>query len=246
MLVPRKAEWSYLFMKIFQLKLCYYFPQGIPLKIIAITIIIGFCVFNLSAQEESNIKLKIETGLLMTSENSERLGLFFRVEPKLKIFKNTFLGLRVGASINEQIMEGNDLSQFNFYDNVNDSPIQFINPSNGLFSVVPTVDYYFMDKKYRPYLGVGMGYYFLTNYTDVSRRGAADPFEDLLELSVQNQAGFLIRGGLNFGRLVAGLEFNYLPLADIEIPNGQIIGRVDNRYIGLSFGYVIGVGKKLK
>lgn len=233
-------------MKVSQLKLCYGYHKSRLLKTIVLLKIVLFGWLPLIAQEAPNLQLKIETGLLMTSENSERLGLFFRVEPKLKIFKNTFIGLRIGISVNEQEIEDFDPAQFNFYDNINDSPIQFINPDNGLLSMVPTLDYYFMEPKFRPYLGVGVGYYFLTTYNRFSQSGTANPSEDLLEVSVNNQIGWLLRGGLNFGKLIVGLEFNYIARAEMQIPNGQIIGTVDNRYIGLSFGYAIGIGRSSK
>ncbi len=202
----------------------------------------------LSAQEGRNIKLKIETGILWTSESANPgfpwiNGFFLRVESKLQTSINTFIGLRIGTSLNEKNNENFEFLQFYSYNNPNEGVIQFINPDNGTFSIVPTFDYYFMGKKCRPYLGGGIGYYFLANYTEVSRRDIANPSEDILKVSVKNQVGFLLRGGLDIGKLLVGLEFNYIPKADIELPGRLLIGTVDNSYIGLSIGYAIGVGK---
>ena len=87
---------------------------------------------------------------------------------------------------------------------------------------------------------------FLRNYAVVSKNAIADPSEEVLDVSVKNQIGFLVRGGLEVRKFIVGLEINYIPTADIEIPNGHIIGTVDNSYIGLSIGYEIGVRKGFK
>lgn len=209
--------------------------------------IVLFGLLPLSAQVDSHLKLKIETGILWTAQSANPdfpgfNGFFLRVEPKLKTSINTFIGLRIGASINEQKNENFDLAQSYRYNNPeNDGFINFTNPDNGTFSIVPTFDYYFMEKKNRPHLGIGVGYYFLTNYTDVSPIGITDPSEEIFRASVHNQIGFLLRGGLEVKKLTIGLEVNYIPKAELEIPNGDIIGTVNNSYIGLSIGYIIGV-----
>lgn len=221
------------------------------LKTLILLNVLMFCLLSLSAQEDSNIKLKIETGVLWTAKPANPSfpwfnGFFLHAEPKLKTSTSTFIGLRIGVSVNEQKNENFDFLQSYFYDNPNDGIIQFINPDNSSFSLVPTFEYCFIEKKNRPYLGVGVGYYFLTNYTDVSRRGIANPSDVKLEVSVNKQVGILLRGGFEVNRLIFGLEGNYIPKADIEISTGQIIGTVDNSYIGLSIGYALGLGKNSK
>ena len=71
-------------------------------------------------------------------------------------------------------------------------------------------------------------------------------YSGVLEVSVDNQVGILLRGGLSLWKLIVGLEFNFIPKTNIEIPNEQKIGTVSNSYIGLSVGYEIGVGKNSK
>ena len=217
------------------------------LKTIILFIICLFCSFNLSAQKESNIKLKIETGFLWDwYEGSIYLsGPFLNVEPKLKASKNTVIGLRIGAALNTQAIKNADPLQF--YINKN------LNSNNVAISLIPTFDYYFVNNKFRPYLGLGLGYYFLTTSKDVYVRGN---FIDAVEVSVNNQIGFLVRGGLelrkfkvgrfDLSKFIVGLEFNYILKGEIEMPNGQIIGTMDNSNIALSFGYIIGQGKSSK
>lgn len=192
---------------------------------------------NLMAQSKAEMKLAIETGLPLFTE-SENFGFFLYAEPKLKSSKNTFIGLRIGISVNTQKIENNDSLQF-IIDDKSD---------NGGFSFVPTLDYYFKKRDFknhffRPYTGLGLGYYLLSNYIDVSKTIINNPREDKFEVYVNNQVGFLLRTGLESNRWRIGLEYNYISKASIKIPNGQTIGSVNNGYFGLSFGYIFG-GKK--
>ncbi|MBG6133745.1 outer membrane protein W [Aquimarina sp. EL_43] len=194
-------------------------------KLVLITLV--FCLFNLNAQEKSNITFRIEPGILLFSE-SGNLELLLNVEPKIKISENKVIGLRFGVALNSQKFENNDSAQFNIDDQ----------SDNAVISFVPTFDYYLNENNYRPYVGLGVGYYLLS-YIDVSPVGSAD----VLEGSVNNQIGFLLRGGFEFGKTRLGLEYNLIPKADIELPSGQIIGTVDSGYLGLSIGFTIG-GRK--
>ncbi len=186
-----------------------------------------FCLLNVNAQ----VTLRIEPGVLLETD-SNNLGLLLNIEPKVKVYENSVIGLRFGISINPQKFEIDDSSQF-FIDDLDD---------NGIISFVPTFDYYLNENYYRPYIGLGIGYY-LFNNIDVSNRNGS---LGILEGSVNNQLGFLLRGGLELGNTRFGLEYNFIPKADIEMPNGQIIGTVDNSYLGLSIGFIIGGRKRLK
>jgi len=214
-------------------------------------LIVFFCLFNLNAQTESNIDLKIETGFLWDWVEGRMYfsGPFLNLEPKLKTSKNTFIGLRFGAAINTQRILTADHLQFY----INNEFYNGGNGNNAIISLIPTFDYYFKENNARPYLGLGLGYYSLSS----SKQGFVigndnEPFE----LSVENQIGFLIRGGINLqnvvvgrfdlSRITIGVEYNYIPTADVSISNGQKIGTILNSNIALSFGYLIGASKKLK
>ncbi|MBL4668369.1 MAG: hypothetical protein HRT73_05085 [Flavobacteriales bacterium] len=190
-----------------------------------------FCLFNLNAQEKNTIKLGIEPGILLFS-SSENLGLLFNIEPKLKISKNAFMGLRIGIVLNPQKFENHDSLQFEIDEEFDE---EF---DNGGISFVPTIDYYLNGNNYRPYLGLGVGAYLLTSYVDVISNTSSDEFE----VKVNKQVGVLLRGGFESSRLRFGLEYNFIQKADIKIPNGEVIGTVDNSYLGLSFGLIIGSG----
>lgn len=197
-----------------------YDHKNTALKKKLLPIAVCFCLLNLNAQ----VTLRVEPGVLLETA-SENLGVLLNIEPKVKCSENTVLGLRFGIAVNPQKFVINNSSSF-FIDDLDD---------NGMMSFVPTFDYYLNEARFRPYIGMGLGYY-LFNNVDVSNRNAS---VNVLEGSVNNQVGFLLRGGLEIGKVRYGLEYNLIPKADIEIPIGQTIGTVDNSYFGLSIGFTI-------
>lgn len=195
-------------------------------KWVLILILLSSCLFHSNAQEKNNVKLTVSPGVLL-KRNSENLGLLFNVEPSIEISTRSVIGLRFGLAINPQKFENNGSSQFNF-DTEKD---------NGVISFVPTFNYYLNENYTRPYVGLGLGYYVFSSI-DI-----ANPSENAPEGSVNNQIGFLVRGGVEWRKTKLGLEYNFVPKADVKIPNGQIIGTVDNTYLGLSIGFTIGGGR---
>lgn len=179
--------------------------------------------FNLVAQQSQGIKLRIEPGLILSS-GSENIELLLNIEPKIEISENIAIGMRFGIALNAQ--EFKSISSDFFIDDESD---------NAVISFTPTFDYYLNDEKYRPYLGLGLGYY-VFSYVDLSRRNGSG---EVLEGSMSNKLGFLIRGGFESGKTRIGLEYNLIPKADIEIPNNEIIGEVKSVYLGISIGFTL-------
>lgn len=186
-----------------------------------LTIIALLFLLNLSAQ----VVLRIEPGVLL-KRDSKNLGLLLNIEPKVKASENTVIGLRFGIAINPHKIRLDDSLPY-FIDELDD---------NGVISFVLTYDYYLNDKDSRPYIGFGLGYY-LFNDIDISNRNNGT--SDIIEGSVKNQLGFLLRGGLEVRNTRYGIEYNFMPKADIKIPSGQTIGTINNSYIGLSIGFII-------
>lgn len=171
----------------------------------------------------AQVQLKIAPGILLKTE-SENLGLMLNFEPYIKISENSVIGLRFGLASNPQKFENNGSSQFFF-----DSEID-----NAVLSFIPTFDYYFSENYTKPYLGVGVGYYLFSTVI------LANPSGNIREGKVNNQLGLLFRGGLEWGNIKFGLEYNLIPKADIKIQNDQSIGTVDNSYFGIAIGFLIG------
>jgi len=195
------------------------------------------CLLNLNAQEKDNTKLAIEIGPLLSEGNVENLSFFFNVEPKVKVVENVFVGLRFGVVVNATRFENNDVFQFNIEDEFD----------NGVISFVPNLDYYLEDfrlkeNNYRPYVGLGLGYH-LTSDVEVFRLGGINP-EERLEVSIKNRIGLLFRGGVELRKLRVGLEYSFLPEADIVLPGEEVIGTLQSSFLGLSVGLMIGGGKR--
>ena len=174
----------------------------------------------------AQVTLRIEPGVLLETD-SDNLGLLLNIEPKVKASENTVIGLRFGIAINPQKIRIDGDLPF-FIDDLDD---------NGIISFVPTFDYYLNDKKKRPYAGLGLGYY-LFNNIDISDRNSG--LADVLEGRVKNQLGVLLRGGIEIRNTRYGLEYNFMPEANIKIPNGQTVGTIDNSYFGIAIGFIIG------
>lgn len=207
-------------MAFFQLKFLY------KKKIVIIIATLYF--FNLNAQEENHIKLRIEPGLVLLND-SENLGLLLNIEPKIKVSENIVIGFRFAVALNTEKIKNNNSSQF-FIEEQND---------NGVISFMPALDYYLNEDNFRPYIGLGIGYYAMS-YIDVSRRNGSSK---VLKGNLKDKAGVLLRCGFEYRNTRVGLEYNFIPKADIELPDGQIIGTVDTSYLGITIGFVIG-GRK--
>ena len=80
------------------------------------------------------------------------------------------------------------------------------------------------------------GHTYLLNYIDVSKRNGS---VELLEGDVSDQPGILLRGGFEIGHTRIGLEYNVIPKADIELPTREIMGTVNNSYLGLNVGFTL-------
>lgn len=186
-------------------------------------LIVLFSLLNLTAQQSQGIKLRIEPGVLLLS-NTENLELLFNVEPKIEISDNKTIGMRFGVALNA--LRFKNISNNFFIDNESD---------NAIISFTPTFDYYLNNEKYSPYLGLGIGYY-IFSYVDAIRRNGSG---DVLEGNMKNKIGILLRGGFESGKTRVGLEYNFIPKTDIEIPNGEVIGEVDSAYFGVSVGFTI-------
>lgn len=186
-------------------------------------LLILFCVLPINAQEKNNVQLQVAPGILVKNE-SENLGLLLNVEPHIAISSRSAIGLRFGLAVNPQKFDNNGNTPFRF------DPEK----DNGILSFMPTYTYYLNDRYVRPFVGVGVGYYAFSSID------LENPTENVAEGSVNNQLGFLVRGGLKWRKTSLGLEYNIVPKSDVSIPTGEIIGTVDNSYLGLSIGFTLG------
>ena len=194
-----------------------------------------FCCFlQASAQDKRDLRLGIEAGPILFSD-AKNIAFFLNSEIKLKAAKRAFIGLRIGLTVNSQSVTIYNPSVFKIDEDAD----------NGALSFVPTFDYYLNDNKYRPYFGVGVGYFVLAASVDVTQLDRANFSEELFVVDVKDKVGFLFRGGIESGKFRFGAEYNLLFKADLILPTDEKIGVVDNSYFGLSVGYIFGAGKNV-
>lgn len=212
------------------------YSKSHPLRTL-LFLMFSFFLISLNAQAKSSKRIEVGIGPLLLTPDSENLSFLLNIEPKIQVLENTFFGLRLGAAWNSSIFENNNLLEFAIN----------TDSDNVLASLVPVVDYnlkhiHLGEKKYQPYLGLGVGYYLLSEI-DVLQIGTASTSEEKFEISVKKRIGLLLRGGFESRALRFGLEYNLMPQADIETPGNQFVGTVKNSFLGLSIGLLIGSRK---
>ena len=140
----------------------------------------------------------------------------------------TFLGLRLGAAFNTQRILTTDPDQVT---------INNEEGANSALSVGLAIDYYFYQSRLSPYLGIGL----IHNSLNTSKTAflSNDRFTDF-GLSVGNHIGFLVRGGIDLSKFVLGVEFNFIPKANVTAPDEQVVGSIAMSNVALSVGRVFG------
>jgi len=213
-------------------------PFSLLRKITTIVLLLVLCCPNLTGQEKSNRKLGIETGFVLSQSDSEGLGLLFNIDPKVKIAENVFAGVRFGFTMN-----------VNTYENFAPFTYQLdTRYDNAIISLTPNLEFYpqefyWNERRVSPFVGLGLGYHRLFN-VEVTSIGGVDPVGTTYRVDVAARLGFFLRGGVELRSLRLGLEYASMPKADLVLPDGQVVGKVDNRYLALSVGIVIGRYKR--
>lgn len=185
---------------------------------------------HVNAQKAGNVRLNIEVGVLPLPSTSELFASFLKVEPKISVAENTLLGLRMGITFNSHQFEDADLFAFMIDKMIN----------NAILSFVPSLDYYWNTDKYDLYLGFGAGVQVETYEIEAFRTFATNPAERVVKGQVKKRPSLLLRGGVERAKWRYGLEYNFIPKAEIVLPDGVLLGTVRNSYLGVSIGRVIG------
>lgn len=181
-----------------------------------ITFAFALLVFQMvNAQETSDRvfkKFKVDVSLgyavpQVSGSGGTNAGALFAIEPKYAVMDQLSVGLRMEAAVMANIdMEGEKGS------------------AKANLSYLATGDYYFSNKRFRPFGGVGAGMF---TYASIS---SEDEGADLDNIPIDSKFGFMARGGFEYGHLRVGVEYNFV--ADKA------------GYLGLKIGAVIGGGRK--
>lgn len=176
-----------------------------------------------SASVAQNFKpFKVGLGLgYAVPLGGERGGLFY-VEPGYRV-NNTFLvGLRIESAVISK--------------NVTTNGIDVVGDASSNVSYSLNGQYYFNENYVRPFVGLGFGFFNLAKVE--YNTGTEVQMSD-----TETRFGFYPRVGLDIGHLNLTLDYNVVPVTDLD--DG---GEVRNSYLGIRAGFSIGggEGKKVK
>ena len=141
-----------------------------------------------------------------TGTGGFKAGVLFAIEPKYAILDVLAVGLRMEAAVTARIDENEETGN-----------------AKANASYLATGDYYFSNKRFRPFLGAGAGIFTFASLDFDSNTTVED-------VPTDSRFGFMARGGFEFGHLRLGAEYNFV---------GEKSG-----YFGLKLGAVIGGGRK--
>ncbi len=162
--------------------------------------------------------LKVDVGILAGEVTEYKAGLLMPyIEPKFNITNAITAGLRL-EYVNIYKEDFADHNRENIY--YND-----LKSSGAIYSSALTVDYYFNQKRLRPFAGGGVGLYYILNKQE-------NPWLNIEHNFVAT--GFFPRLGFNIDHFRFSAEYNF-------IPNNKI----DLNYLTFKIGFEIGGGKKL-
>jgi outer membrane protein W len=145
-----------------------------------------------------------------TEGNQFNGGALFAIEPKFAIIDPLAIGVRVEAAVTAHISNSDGGS----------------NGSNAKanLSYILTMDYYFLNGGFRPFIGAGAGIY-TTAAIDSSTSNSS-----ISTIPQTSQFGYMARVGFEVGHLRVGAEYNF-------------VGNSAS-YLGLKIGVCIGGGRK--
>lgn len=186
----------------------------------------------LQAQEAGKFKARLYIG----PGKGEGLGILLGIEPKYLITAKDAVGLRLGTAI---ILERNatfDIPQYSIESGFITSVITS--------SITGTFDHYFHNEgeAVAAFVGGGIGLY-KSSDVEVEENDNSDLIRRSEDVKIRGQVGLLLRTGFEFRKFRMEGEYNLIPNADIDFLDEGTIGRVNDSYFGLSFGFIIDGGK---
>ena len=173
---------------------------------------------SVSAQDEKSgdrvfkkFKVDMSFGYAMpqttSTVNGTKAGVLFAIEPKYAILDQLSVGLRMEVAVMANIDINGETGD-----------------AQGNASYLLTGDYYFTNKKFRPFAGAGAGVYTTVVVDENTVINSAD------DLPTSSKFGFMARLGFEYGHLRIGGEYNFV--ADKA------------GYLGLKLGVCFGGGRK--
>ncbi len=180
-----------------------------------------------NAQRGGAFRFQMDLGGAIPKEGG--IGALVNIEPQILLSDNLAFGLRMGvAGLAKNISLSNSIEEYEG---------EISSNASGL----GTLNYYFNggNSRLAPYLGVGFGYYGLSNIEIDENVGN----QDLGEIDVNFAWAPMIRAGLELGKFRIGAEYNIVPSSELQNSNGATVGTAINEYYGITLGFFVGGGK---
>jgi len=181
------------------------------------------CIHVVNAQiydrEFKPFKIDLSVGYGMPKATNVSGGVMFSFEPKYAFTGDALsFGLRLeGATTKISAPASNNGGSS--LDNSDE-------PATNISGLI-TCDYYFSNSSIRPFLGCGAGAY------NITTGNSKDDGALLPDLTIETKAGFMFRGGIEWGHLRTGIEYNFIGNS----------GGDPYKYIGLKIGVLLGGGR---
>ena len=199
-------------------------------KVALILIIVSFTVM-VKAQKSSNefkpFKVDLSLGFAKPSGEGAKGGILISLEPKYSINDNIAVGLRMESALMARTaIEGESAD------------------IKACGSYLATGDYYFSNKTFRPFAGLGLGFYKVYGQTVSVNSLTDDDFS--IGYKATSKFGSMIRAGFEAGHFRMGLEYNLIGKSDINVGLGDLAlvnVKQKNNYLGIKIGVCFGGGR---
>lgn len=163
-------------------------------------------------------KVNMAFGYAQPTGTGAKGGAAFSLEPKYAVLEQLSVGLRLQVAATGRADESGDLEEVK---------------ANASYAAMG--DYYFTNTRFRPFAGLGAGYFQVAGLSVAS---------DNESVSVDGKFGGVLRGGFEFGHLRAEAEYNLIGASQaFDFTTGQKTEKVQNRYWGIKLGFNIGGGR---
>ncbi|WP_026947105.1 hypothetical protein [Algoriphagus marincola] len=198
------------------------------MKRIITLIVLTLSYYNAFCQEAGKFRFQMDLGAVVPQDGG--IGALINFEPQLLLMDNLAFGMRLGST-----GFGKEITYYEVSENF-DGILSFNS------SVLGTINYYFIprNKEIIPFVGVGFGYFALSNV----RLEDHNFDNDRIEVR-RGSFGWapMLRAGIELGKFRIGAEYNFVPDSDLQSVEGDWIGTTSNKYLGFTFGYFVGGGK---
>lgn len=167
-------------------------------------------------QEFKNFKVGLGLGYAAAGGSGAKGGVIVYLEPGYRVNDQLLINLRIESAVLTRGSAGSNITEIDIA---------------GIESYTVNSQYYFSDKTFRPYAGLGFGAYALAA---ISLFGTSSDI-----VKAETKFGLYPRVGFDLGHFNLSLDYNIIPASKVE---GADV-KFKNSYMGFRFGFSIGGGK---